>query len=139
MGDAVKRVSHSRTAGQVGKIEQRHEVYPQWLRHRVSPPKRESMPVFMLTSSDAYLLLVSRHPHSASLPQVRAEHSELPAPAPPGSYRCERTRSNMGRRAQSPEVALPGPAAGGGGPRCPLDGPGNRRSERDGTRCQAYA
>src|SRR5499427_3014848 len=57
MGDAVKRVTHSRTAGQVGKIEQRHDVYPPWLMHRVSPPKRESMPVFMLTSSDAYLLI----------------------------------------------------------------------------------
>src|SRR5215472_13580985 len=56
VGDAVKRVSDGRTAGQVGKIQQRHEVYPQWLRHRCSPPKRESMPFFMQASSRAYLL-----------------------------------------------------------------------------------
>src|SRR5262249_31312748 len=56
VGDAVKRVSYSRTGRHVGKIQQRHEVYPQWLRHRFSPSKREAMLVFMLTSSDAYLL-----------------------------------------------------------------------------------
>src|SRR5262252_4087768 len=58
VGDAVKRVSYSRTGRHVAKIQQGHEVYPQWLRHRVSPPKRESMPVFMRGSTSAYLLLL---------------------------------------------------------------------------------
>src|SRR5215471_4939981 len=56
VGDAVQRVSYSRTGRHVAKIQQGHEVYPQWLRHRVSPPKRESMPVFMRGSTSAYLL-----------------------------------------------------------------------------------
>src|SRR5215471_4760032 len=58
VGDAVQRVSYSRTGRHVAKIQQGHEVYPQWLRHRVSPPKRESMPVFMRGSTSAYLLPV---------------------------------------------------------------------------------
>src|SRR5215831_5765937 len=57
VGGAVKRVSDSRTGCDIGKIQQSHEVYPKWLRHRVSPPKRDSMPVFMQVSTSAYLLL----------------------------------------------------------------------------------
>jgi hypothetical protein len=45
VGCAVKRVSYSRTGRDVGRIQQSPEVYPEWLRHRVSPPKRDSMPV----------------------------------------------------------------------------------------------
>src|SRR5215468_973617 len=56
VGDAVKRVSYSRTGRHVAKIQQRHEVYPQWLRHRVLPPQGDSMPVFMRASTSAYLL-----------------------------------------------------------------------------------
>src|SRR5262249_45032989 len=58
--DAVKRVSYSRTGRHVAQIQQRHEVYPQWLRHRVLPPQGDSMPVFMRASTSAYLLSSAR-------------------------------------------------------------------------------
>src|SRR4029453_12914732 len=57
VGGGVKRVSNGRGRGQSGKIQQRHEVYPEWLRHRVFPPQGDSMPVFMWGSTSAYLLL----------------------------------------------------------------------------------
>ena len=46
-------VRHGRTGRDVGKIQQGHKVYPEWLRHRVSPPKRESMPFFLRLSTPA--------------------------------------------------------------------------------------
>src|SRR5215471_394752 len=75
VGDAVKRVSYSRTGRHVAKIQQRHEVYPQWLRHRVSPPKRESMPVFMRGSTSAYLLFCANSSQTSSRAHIGCQAS----------------------------------------------------------------
>ena len=53
VGDAGKRVSHSGTGRDVGKIPQGPEGYPEWLRYRVIPPQGDSMPLFLLFSTSA--------------------------------------------------------------------------------------
>jgi hypothetical protein len=59
VGGAVKRVSNGGARCQSGTIQQRYEVYPEWLRHRVFPPQGDSMPFFMRLSTTAYELVAS--------------------------------------------------------------------------------
>src|SRR5215471_4997660 len=94
VGDAVQRVSYSRTGRHVAKIQQGYEVYPQWLRHRVSPPKRESMPVFMRGSTSAYLLLgaVARARKSLAAQQPKLRKGR---PSTPVAKQAARTKKRL--------------------------------------------